>query len=177
MSKRTQNDGKRVWMAGAGALCLVWMALVTTRASATPASPGRFSAAGSTAQQQDPKTLENAFFKVCGDCHEPDRIREVRRTRGGWEEVIEKMIEKGAVGNEQDFNQVLQYLLTNYGMVNMNQAVADDIAMVTGVSKKDAEAIVAFRSQNGKFKNYDALILVPGIDVKPLEEHKASLMF
>jgi competence ComEA-like helix-hairpin-helix protein len=170
------KDSKRVWMAGAGALCLVWMVLVTMRASAAPASPGRFGAPGLQGQQ-DAKTLENAFFKVCGDCHEPDRIREVRRTRGGWEEVIEKMIEKGAVGNEQDFNLVLLYLLTNYGMVNMNQAVAEDIAMVTGVSKKDAATIVEFRTKNGKFRNYDALILVPGIDIKPLEEHRASLMF
>ena len=129
------------------------------------------------ARAQDPKVLENAFFKVCGDCHEPDRIRETRRTRGGWEEIIEKMIEKGAVGNEQDFNQVLQYLMMNYGMVNMNQAAAEDIALVGGLSKKDAEAIVSYRTANGKFKNFDALIQVPGVDVKALEEHKASMMF
>lgn len=171
MNQRKTNESTRVWMVGAAALGLVGL-LVTVRASAAPAAPGRL-----RARVQDARTLENAFFKVCGDCHEPDRIREVRRTRGGWEEVIEKMIEKGAVGNEQDFNLVLAYLLTNYGMVNMNQAAADDISMVTGVTRKDAETIVDFRTKNGKFRNYDALILVPGIDLKPLEEHKASLMF
>ena len=157
-------------------VCAVWLvsAVLQTR-HASAAAPAGAPAAG--AQAQDPKVLENAFFKVCGDCHEPDRIRETRRTRGGWEEIIEKMIEKGAVGNEQDFNQVLAYLLSNYGMVNMNQAGAEDIALVANLSKKDAEAIVTFRTANGKFKNFDALILVPGVDAKALEEHKASFMF
>lgn len=151
------------------AVSSLWLAGIALHAShaAGAALPAR----------QDAKTLENAFFKVCGDCHEPDRIRETRRTRSGWEEIIEKMIEKGAVGNEQDFNQVLQYLMMNYGMVNMNLAVADDIALVAGLSKKDAEAIVSYRTANGKFKNFDALIQVPGVDVKALEEHKASMMF
>lgn len=125
---------------------------------------------------QDTK-LEDAFWKVCRDCHEPDRIREIRRTRGGWEEIIEKMIEKGAVGSEQDFENVLQYLLANYGMVNMNQATAEDIALVIGLSKKDAGLIVAYRTEHGKFKSYDELAQVPGLDVKLLEEHRASMMF
>ena len=164
---------KTVWGVAVCGVWLVSVMLQTRHASASAPAP----VPAALQEPQDAKTLENAFFKVCGDCHEPDRIRETRRTRGGWEEVIEKMIEKGAVGNERDFNLVLAYLLSNYGMVNMNQAGVEDIAMVANLTKKDAETIVAFRTANGKFKNFDALILVPGVDTKALEEHKASFMF
>jgi competence protein ComEA len=118
-----------------------------------------------------------AFEKVCHDCHEPDRIVETRRTRGGWEEIIEKMIEKGATGTDQDFDLVLQFLLGHYGMVNINQASPEDIALIVGLSAKEADAIVAFRSANGNFKNFEALTKVPGVDVTKLEGHKADMLF
>jgi competence protein ComEA len=118
-----------------------------------------------------------AFEKVCHDCHEPDRIVETRRTRGGWEEIIEKMIEKGATGTDQDFDLVLEYLLGHYGMVNINQASPADIALVVGLTPKEAEAIVSYRRESGNIKNFDALTKVPGVDVKKLEDHKADMLF
>lgn len=120
---------------------------------------------------------EDAFFKVCSDCHDPDRIRETRRTRSGWEDVIYQMIDKGAVGTDQDFNLVLQYLLGHYGMVNVNQSTSEEIALVTGLTSKDADAVVAFRKANGDFKNFDALVKVPGIDVQKLESVRAAILF
>ncbi len=132
-------------------------------------------AMGASAKPQDP--LADAFYKVCNDCHEGDRISETKRTRAGWEDVIVQMIDKGAVGSNQDFGLVLQYLLSKHGMVNMNQAEADEIAIVTGLPAKEAEAIVAFRKANGNFKNYDALIKVPNVDVKKLEAERESLLF
>jgi competence protein ComEA len=154
-------------MLAAAAGLLVGSIVATSRVSAQPAQP---------AAPQDDKATQ-AFLKLCSDCHEPDRIVESRRTRGGWEEVIEKMIEKGASGTDQEFELVLQYLLRNIGMVNMNQDTAEDIALVSGLSKKDADAVVAYRKANGNFKNYDALTKVPGIDVKALDEHKAGISF
>jgi competence protein ComEA len=141
----------------------------STRVSADPVvvRPG--------ALPQDPAA--DAFYKVCNDCHEGDRISETKRTRAGWEEMIVQMIDKGAVGSNQDFGLVLQYLLSRHGMVNINQAEADEIALVTGLPAKEAEAIVAFRKANGNFKNYDALIKVPNIDLKKLEAKRASLLF
>jgi competence protein ComEA len=133
------------------------------------------SALRATGHPQDPRT--DAFVKVCSDCHEPDRIVETRRTRSGWEEIIIQMIDKGAVGSNQDFTLVLQYLLWKHGMVNVNGAEPDEIALVTGLTLKEAEAIVAHRKASGDFKSFDALLQVPNIDVKKLEESRKSLLF
>lgn len=161
MTDETRRPRGPMWAICAGTCVSIAMLLATIGATAEP--------------RQDP--LEDAFWKVCRDCHDPNRIRETRRTRGGWEEVIWKMIEKGALGTERDFELVLQYLLVNYGMVNMNQALAEDIAIVTGLSQKDAEAIVAYRKEHGNFSNFEALVQVPGIDAKALEARRDAIMF
>jgi competence protein ComEA len=128
-----------------------------------------------SAHPQDPAT--EAFFKLCNDCHEGDRISGTRRTRAAWEDIIVQMIDKGAVGSNQEFTLVLQYLLSHHGMVNINSAEADEMALVTGLTVKETEAIIAYRKANGSFKNYEALIKVPNIDVKKLEERRAALLF
>jgi competence protein ComEA len=158
---------------------LVWAFSVTTGLWVTLLmAVGHAGATGLPAARllQDDRASK-AFDKVCHDCHEPDRIVETHRTRGGWEEIIEKMIEKGATGTDQDFDLVLQYLLGHYGMVNINQSSPEDIALIVGLSAKEADAIVAFRRANGNFKNFDALTKVPGVDVTKLEGHKADMLF
>ena len=155
------------WMLGVAALCLAGSLAGAMHASAAPAQP----ALGA----QDP--AEDAFWKVCGDCHDPDRIRETRRTRGGWEDIIFQMIDKGAVGTDHDFELTVQYLLAHYGMVNVNQSEAPDIALVTGLSPKEADAIVAFRKEKGNFKNFDELAKVPGVDAQKLEAHRPAILF
>jgi competence protein ComEA len=134
-------------------------------------------AEASTRPQQDPKKLEQAFHRLCDDCHEPERIFESKRTRGDWESIIEKMIEKGATGTDQDFELVLQYLLSKSGMVNVNQATPQEIALVLELTQKEADAIVAFRKQNGNIKNFDALTKVPDVDAAKLEQHKDAVIF
>lgn len=117
------------------------------------------------------------FARMCSDCHDSDRIVGMRRTKTDWEDVINKMIEKGATGSEKDFEGVFAYLLRNYGKVYINTAVADEIATITGLSKKDAEAIVTYRKANGPFADFDAIKKVPDIDVKVLDAHKDAVAF
>lgn len=152
------------WMVGAAGLWLVSLLATAMYATAKPVVPA-----------QDP--AEDAFWKVCSDCHDPDRIRETRRTRGGWEDVIYQMIDKGAIGTNNDFELVLQYLVGHFGMVNVNQAEAAEIALVTGLSSKEADTVVAYRKENGNFKNFEALVKVPGIDVQKLELHRPAILF
>jgi competence ComEA-like helix-hairpin-helix protein len=114
---------------------------------------------------------------VCSDCHEADRIVQTRRTRDGWEDVIYQMIDKGAVGSNQDFSLALEYLLRKHGMVNVNQAPAEEIALVLGLPAKDAETIVSFRKASGDFTSFEALTKVPGLDAKALEANRPSILF
>jgi competence protein ComEA len=117
------------------------------------------------------------FVRLCVDCHDAAPIVSTRRTRTDWEDVVDKMIEKGATGTEKEFETVFEYLLRHYGKVYINTAKADEIATILGLSQQDAEAIVAFRTKNGPFADFAAVTKVPNIDVKKLEEHKNAVAF
>jgi competence protein ComEA len=155
------------WMLAVAMVWLVGMVVMGSQAAAEATTPA--------VARQD--VTEDAFFKVCGDCHDPDRIRETKRTRGGWEDIIYQMIDKGAIGTERDFELVLQYLLSHYGMVNVNQSEAPEIALVAGLTPKEAELVVSFRKEHGNFKSFEALTKVPGLDIEKLEARRPSLLF
>jgi competence protein ComEA len=134
------------------------------------------SASVTTAQQASDKSAE-AFTKVCSTCHDAGRILTSRRTRTQWQEVIEKMIERGAEGTDADFSAVEDYLIHNYGRVNVNRAVSRDLAAVIGISDKEADAIVEYRKANGDFADFDTLCKVPGIDVEKLKAARDGISF
>jgi competence ComEA-like helix-hairpin-helix protein len=119
----------------------------------------------------------DAFQRVCVVCHPPDRIVSVRKTRTEWEEVIDKMITKGAQVTDDNYGPIEDFLLRNYGTVNVNKAVRDDLVAILGVTPADASAILAFRTSHGPFADFAALEQVPGIDSKKLEQKKAAVTF
>jgi competence ComEA-like helix-hairpin-helix protein len=127
------------------------------------------------AETDDPDA--GLFIQMCVKCHEAARITALRRTKVEWEEIINKMIERGATGTEKDFETVYGYLLRNYGKLNINRATPDDITMILGLSEKDAQGIVAYRNSNGSFADFEAVKKVPDIDLKKLDEHKDAVTF
>jgi competence ComEA-like helix-hairpin-helix protein len=118
-----------------------------------------------------------AFKRVCSSCHDAERILAARRTRTQWEEIIEKMIERGAEGTEDDFNAAEQYLLRVSGRVNVNRAVSADLVAVLGLTQKDADAIAEHRKAHGDFKDFDDLCKVPGIDLQKLKQGRDAVSF
>jgi len=114
---------------------------------------------------------------MCGECHDGQRIVEKRRTKADWQDVLNKMIEKGAIGEEKEFERLFAYLCRKHGSVYINGATPDEITMVLGLTRKDADAIVGHRKANGAFADLDALKKVPDIDVKTLETRKDALVF
>jgi competence protein ComEA len=117
------------------------------------------------------------FAETCGKCHDAARITAMRRTSADWEDIIKKMIEKGAPGTEKDFEVVYDYLLRHYGKLSINQAPASEIVTIVGLTQKEADDIVAYRKSNGPFADLDALKKVPGIDGKKLDERKDAISF
>ena len=117
------------------------------------------------------------FTQMCVRCHDGARITALRRTKAEWEDVLTKMIEKGATGSEDDFLAVFGFLRRHYGKVYINAAAPDEITTSLGLSAKDADAILAYRKANGPFADVEAVKKVPDIDVKTLEAHKDALVF
>ena len=118
-----------------------------------------------------------AFKRVCANCHDAERILSARRTRTQWEEVIDKMIERGAAGTDEDFAAAEQYLLRVSGRVNVNRALSNDIVDVLGLTQKDADAILEYRKSNGEFQDFDGLCKVPGIDLEKLKQGRDAVSF
>ena len=127
------------------------------------------------APAQDP--LNDAFTRLCSNCHDPARVTQSRRTRVEWEDVIYQMIDRGAVGSDQDFSLVLQYLLRDFGRVNVNQAASEELALVLGLTPTEANAIVAHRKTNGEFKDFEGLLKVPDLDPEKLESRRPAVLF
>ena len=76
-----------------------WAFVVSTLAGAAPVNQ----AAAQQAQSAADDPAAGVFAETCGKCHEAARITALRRTSADWEDVIKKMIEKGAPGTEKDF--------------------------------------------------------------------------
>jgi competence protein ComEA len=140
-----------------------------TSGSTSPPAPGA----------QSPADDKNAatYTRVCSTCHDAQRILSNRRTKDQWGEVIDKMVERGAQGTDDDFAAVLDYLVTHYGRVNVNRGTAKDLSTVLKIPEKDADAIVAFRTANGPFTDFDALAKVPGVDIEALKQSRDAVSF
>jgi len=117
------------------------------------------------------------FQRVCVLCHTPDRIVSVRKTKVEWEEIIDKMITRGAQVTDDNYGPIEDYLLRNYGKVNVNKAVKDDLVLIGGLTAEEADAIVKFRTANGPIADFAALGAVPGLDAKKLEEKRDAFTF
>jgi competence protein ComEA len=146
---------------------------------ATPAAttgPGSAASASPAGPAGDDKNAAT-YTRVCSTCHDAQRILSNRRTKDQWGEVLDKMVERGAQGTDDDFAAVLDYLVTHYGRVNVNRGTAKDLATVLKVSDKDAEAIVNYRKDNGPFADFDSLAKVPGIDVEILKQNREAVAF
>jgi competence ComEA-like helix-hairpin-helix protein len=156
---------REVWngIRAAAAALLVFIAVAAVAASLRAQDPDDASA--------------GAFHRVCSSCHDAQRILATRRTRTQWEEIIGKMIDRGATGTDEDFTAAEDYLLKVSGRVNVNRAAAADMAKVLGIPEKQAAAIVDYRKANGDFADFDALCKVPGIDVDKLKTEQDAISF
>jgi len=147
--------------------------VASTFAAATPSRQAGTSPPAAAAD--DPAAP--VFAETCGKCHDAARIVAMRRTSAEWEDVIKKMIEKGAPGTEKDFETVFDYLLRHHGKVFINTAPAREIVAILSLAEKEADSIVEYRKTNGPFADFEAVKKVPNIDLKKLDEHKDAVAF
>src|SRR5437867_9892968 len=107
--------------------------------------------------------------KICAKCHDLEGVVRNRNTREGWEMVVDEMIARGAEGTDQEIDQVIEYLATNFAKVNVNKATTDELTETLSVAKAIASAIVTYREKNGPFKEWNDLQKVPGLDMKTIQ--------
>ena len=129
------------------------------------------------AATQTQETFQALLQKVCGSCHALSKVTGSRRSRAQWEEVTDKMIASGAKASDEEFTATINYLVSQYGRANVNTASASEIAEATGLSEQEAEAIVKYRKDKGKFEDFDALSKTPGVAKEKLEKSRDAISF
>jgi len=163
---------RRVALAVTG---LAWATSVAWASHAGPPvqAPAVPSTAAAPVQAEPPEN----FRRVCIRCHTSDRVVQGRRFRSQFEELIEQMVARGAVVNDEDYEVILKYLVTEFGRVDVNKANAADLAEVLHLEAADADAIVAARKTAGRFADFAALIAAPGVPVDALKKRRDALFF
>jgi cytochrome c5 len=56
-----------------------------------------------------------AMERVCGACHGADIVIGMSQSKDGWTDVVNAMKDRGATGSEDDFKQIVDYLVRNFG--------------------------------------------------------------
>jgi competence protein ComEA len=135
------------------------------------------------AQQQQYSELpagegKDTLIRVCSKCHSPDNVIANGQDREGWENTITKMAGFGAVGTDDEFTAILDYLVKNFpGTINVNKATAAQLESGLGLSTAEAEGVIQYREKNGDFKSIDDLKKVPDLDAKKLDAKQARVAF
>lgn len=121
---------------------------------------------------------KDTFLKICGNCHAADVVIGHNQGNDAWSGTIGKMIEQGAEGTEEQFADILSYLVKNFGPpVNINKATAADLQSGLALTDKEAAAIVKYRTDKGAFKTLEDLKNVPDLDYKKIEAKKDHITF
>jgi competence ComEA-like helix-hairpin-helix protein len=124
------------------------------------------------------KVGEAMTEKACNtQCHGLEKLDEMRRFPREWNDVLTDMITRGVKATDKEVAIVKQYLKRYYGVVAINTATVQEISAVLGFSAKDAQAIVDYRTANGKFADAAALAKVPGIDKAKLDEQPDAIRY
>ena len=87
------------------------------------------------------------------------------------------MVARGALVNDEDFEVIIGYLVSEFGRVRVNTATAPELAAVLHLEAAEADAIVAARRAAGRFADFDALVAVPGVPVAALTTRRDGLFF
>jgi competence protein ComEA len=118
-----------------------------------------------------------ALFKVCADCHGPEAAVAQFKTRQEWSKTLDEMAANGAQGTNEEWNELLEYLDTNFSLILVNKADATHLAKTLDVPQAIAESIVKRRDEQGPITAIEDLKKVPGLDAAKVEARKDRFVF
>jgi mono/diheme cytochrome c family protein len=70
--------------------------------------------AGAQARQLPEGAGKVTTQRICGGCHAPEIVIGKHLSKEGWEQLVGSMVEKGATGTDDEFNQIIDYLAANF---------------------------------------------------------------
>jgi competence protein ComEA len=165
-------------MIAAFACVAVAVSLEALSSAHTPVQPPPSTQAPETDREKFPEGAGKAtLFKVCGTCHGPESVLGTLRTRQEWSDVIDQMAMAGAQASDQEYDEILAYLVRNFSPIPINKATAKVLETTLDVPASIAEAIVTYRQAKGDFTSVDDLKKVPGLESSKIEARRDRLVF
>jgi competence protein ComEA len=117
----------------------------------------------------------HSLEEVCSKCHNLQLVTDTPKSVEEWQDTLQMMVDRGARGTDQQFDDIMDYLHRTVTTINVNAADTLELEMVLHVGEPVARAIVD-RRERMKFKDLDDLKTVSGIDVTLLDS-RARLIF
>jgi competence protein ComEA len=112
---------------------------------------------------------------VCGKCHSLELVMDTPMGYDNWHDTVQKMVDQGADGTDDQFDDVMDYLHRTMTTIDVNHAEVGELEIVLDVPEAVATAIIARRAAR-KFADLADLKSVPGVD-GPTLDGKARLIF
>lgn len=180
-NRLTGNSSRAIWIAtftaGAGLAIASVVALQPVAQAQTAQSQGKSDQQYSQLPEGQGKAT---LVRVCGKCHTPTIVIANGQARDGWEDTITKMAGLGATASDEEFTEILEYLVKNFppaAKVNVNKATASELQAQLAFTDKQAEAIIAYRQKNGDFKSPDDLKKVPQMNATDIDTRRNRMVF
>jgi len=112
---------------------------------------------------------------VCAKCHNLQMVTSTPRSYDAWHDTVQKMVDRGAKGTDDQYDDIMDYLHRTMTTIDVNSADADELEIVLNASETTAQAIVARRSTK-KFTGLADLKSIPGVDASTVDA-KARMIF
>ena len=130
---------------------------------------------GIAAPAPDLARESEAVKVVCSKCHNLQMVMDTPMSYEAWHDTVQTMVDRGATGTDQQFDDVMDYLHRTMTTINVNTADVGELEIVLNVSEATAKAIVARRSSR-RFSGLADLKSVAGVDGASVDA-KGRLIF
>jgi competence protein ComEA len=114
---------------------------------------------------------------VCSGCHDAEIVLAHLQTPGEWADTLQNMAQLGAEAPADDWRLIERYIDTNFALILINKAAADELRLTMDVTSEVAGAIVKYRQANGAFKSVDDLKKIAGVDAAKIDARKNRFVF
>jgi competence protein ComEA len=120
---------------------------------------------------------QRSLQDVCGSkCHRVELFATARKSYEDWHETVQKMVDRGAIGTDEQFADIMDYLFRTQTLIDVNSADVQDLQIVLNISPAVAGAVVARRTRK-KFTSLQDLKSVGGLDAAALDAKADLLVF
>lgn len=161
---RVQSGGAH-WGTHLSATLVSTALLFTTARGADASTP-------STDLVREAKSLQ----AVCGHCHNLQIVTDTPRSLDDWRDTMQRMVDRGASGTDDQYDDILDYLHRTMTTIDVNSADAVELSTVLCASDATVKLIIARRSAK-KFADLADLKSIPGIDAAVLDSKAKMLYF